>query len=56
MVAMNPNTPAALEAPSVNLETDIMEMIKKIMDALTQRRKSMRGKWNPLNRSLNLVE
>lgn len=56
MVAMNPNTPAALEEPSAYLDTAIMEMIKKMMEAVTHLMKSIRGQRKPLNLSLNLVE
>lgn len=37
-------TPAALEEPSTYLETAIMEMIKKMMEALTHLRKSFKVK------------
>lgn len=56
MVAMNPNIPAALEEPSTYLDTAIMEMIKKMMEAVTHLMKSIKGQRKPLNLSLNLVE
>lgn len=53
---MNPNIPAAFEEPSEYLDTAIIEMMKKIMEAVTHLMKSVRGQQKPLNLSLNLVE
>lgn len=45
MAAKKPNTPATLEAPSGDLATALMEMVKQMRAAVTQGRTSIMGQY-----------
>lgn len=47
-------TPAALEEPSTYLDTAIMEMMKKIMEAVTHRMKSLNKERNSSGEALTI--